>query len=92
MPESKKIGKNLKIEFHESVDRSTAKSKIDELMLKSNKFIKHMKHEEILRKYFEKTKIIGFIATHSKLWENLAFLINNVLNIMILINYKKVIN
>lgn len=46
-----------------------------------------MIHEEDCRENFRKFKIIGFVAEHKSLWENLAFYCNCALNFIIIASY-----
>jgi len=46
-----------------------------------------MKHEEKLRILLEKSKILNIIAHHKALWENCSFVINIVINLIIIFSY-----
>lgn len=50
---------------------------------------KIMEHEELLRNIFKRIKIVELIATHKTWWENLAFITNVVLNLMIILSYSQ---
>lgn len=46
-----------------------------------------MIHEEKLRRLYIKNSFLGFLAKHSKLWENLAFACALAINVIILASY-----
>lgn len=46
-----------------------------------------MTHEEDCREMFRKYRVIGFVAEHKTLWENLAFYCNCMLNFIIIVSY-----
>lgn len=79
--------KDLKTEFHDEVNRSSAKTKLNYLMTKSESIIKTMKHEEYLRILFNINPIFGAIASQGKLWELCLFLTTIAINLIILFSY-----
>lgn len=46
-----------------------------------------MEHEELLRNLFKQFKVVELIATHKSLWEQLAFVTNVIINLVILCSY-----
>ena len=46
-----------------------------------------MEHEEKCKQLFRKSFITGLIAENKNLWENLAFLCNCIINLLILASY-----
>lgn len=56
------LPKDNKIEFHENVDRQSVKSKVSDLVAKSDSLIEICKHEERLKQYFSKNKFIAMFA------------------------------
>ena len=48
-----------------------------------------MKHEDRLRIFFNKNKIVGFFATRGKLWEKFAFYTSILINLMIILSYSE---
>lgn len=58
-------------------------------MSNSDEIINKMKHEETLRRLYVKNRLLGFLAKHNKLWENLAFYCAFAVNIIILISYQQ---
>lgn len=46
-----------------------------------------MKHEEKLRILLENSKVLEIIAHHKALWENCSFVINIVINLIIIFSY-----
>lgn len=53
-----------------------------------DEIINKMKHEEKLRRLYVKNRLLGFLAEHNRLWENLAFYCAFAINIIILISYQ----
>lgn len=63
LPYCHQLPKDLKTEFHDEVNRSSAKTKLNYLMTRSDSIIKTMKHEEYLRILFNINPIFGAIAS-----------------------------
>ena len=63
---------SMKTNFHDNVNRQSAKSKIASLLNHSKDMIFRMKHEEELKYFFNKTSI-GLFAKHVQLWKDLSF-------------------
>lgn len=76
-----------KKEFHEGVNRTSTKTKLNALMTESEQIIRVMKKEESLQKKFQKYKLIGFVSNYQSLWEYGAFYTNIFLNIIIISSY-----
>lgn len=89
LPITRYLPKSLKVDFHERVNRDSTKSKISDLMMDKDVFIRTMKHEEKLAKLFNKNKLIGVIFNHEKLWKDLAFITNLVINAIIIASYSE---
>ena len=81
------LPEKVKKDFHESVDRTSTKTKIADLMDQSPLIIQKMRREEELLKKFNEYKLVGFIANRQRLWEFGAFYTNLFLNIIILSSY-----
>ncbi|CAD8133483.1 unnamed protein product [Paramecium octaurelia] len=89
LPYCHQLPKDLKTEFHDEVNRSSAKTKLNYLMTKSDSIIKTMKHEEYLRILFNINPIFGAIASQGKLWELCLFLTTIAINLIILFSYSQ---
>lgn len=61
--------KDVKVDFHDQVDRTSSKTKLTFLITESTQLINTMKHEERLRIFFSYNPLIGIFASHGKLWE-----------------------
>lgn len=81
------LPKDAKIDFHDSVDRTSSKTKLTTLIDSSPYLIKIMKYEEKLNQLFAINPVFGFFATHGKLWESCAFATTLIINIIVLISY-----
>ncbi|CAD8131502.1 unnamed protein product [Paramecium pentaurelia] len=79
-----KLNKDEKQSFQQTVDRSSAKSKVQDLMEKSPELIQIMRHEEEMNRFYKQYKIIGFFANYIQLWKDLAFYLTLIINIMII--------
>jgi hypothetical protein len=73
--------------FHEGIDINNPKGKLRSIMENSDYLIKVMKHEEDCREIFSKNFFLGMIAENKALWENLAFITNCLLNLIIILSY-----
>ena len=89
LPTTRFLPKSLKNNFHEKVNRNSTKNKINDLMHNKDLFVRTMIHEEKLNKLFNKNKFIGLIFNHEKLWKDLAFLTNLVINGIIIASYSE---
>lgn len=89
LPITRFLPKSLKNDFHERVNRDSTKSKINDLMREKDSFIRTMIHEEKLNKIFNKNKYIAIIFNHEKLWKDLAFITNLVINGIIIASYSE---
>lgn len=58
-------------------------------MEESESIIKVMRHEEELREIFIKNFLLSLIASNKQLWEDLAFIINCLLNLTITFSYSE---
>ena len=87
LPCCKHLAKDVRVEFHETVNRSSTKRKIADLMKASDKLIQNMQHEEQLSLMFNKYKIIGLLGNHIRLWEHGVFIVAIMLNVVILASY-----
>ncbi|EAR95948.2 MIR domain protein (macronuclear) [Tetrahymena thermophila SB210] len=81
------LPKEYKLYFHEDVDYNSDKGKLRTLIESSKELIHVMNHEEDCREFFRRYRIIGFIADHKTLWEDLAFCCNCLLNATIIASY-----
>lgn len=73
--------------FRENVKRTSTKTKLASLMGHSFFMIKVMKHEERLRLMFDKYKMLGYLARNIKKWEQIAFIIACMINVIVLFSY-----
>jgi hypothetical protein len=89
MPFCTNLSDKEKKKFHEKVDRTSTKTKINDLMKASSDLIFIMEHENTLRNFFDKNKIMGFLDKYHRTWENLAFITAIAINILILGYYKR---
>ena len=80
---------DLKEEFHEQVERTSSKTKLTYLMGSAEMLENTMKYEEKLRIFFNYNPILGIIANHGKLWEQLAFLCTLLINFIIVFSYSQ---
>lgn len=87
LPMCKRLPKEIKEEFNENVNRVTNKIKVEELMIAAPLFLKIMRHEEKLRLFFNRNKMIGILANREKLWKQCAFYINISINCIIIVSY-----
>lgn len=77
----------VNLDFRENVTRTSTKTKLASLMGRSYYMIKVMKHEERLRLIFDKYKMLGYLAKNIKVWEQIAFLLAGIINIIVLFSY-----
>ncbi|CAD8153241.1 unnamed protein product [Paramecium pentaurelia] len=83
------LPKTARLEFHDSVNRTSSKTKLTYLMERANFLIKVMVYEEKLNQIFAKNPIFAFFASQGKLWENLAFVTTLVINFIVLLSYSQ---
>ncbi|CAD8059333.1 unnamed protein product [Paramecium primaurelia] len=84
LPYTHNLPKEQKVEFHENVDRSSTKSKVQFLVQESERLIEICEHEEQLRRIFQRQKFLALFANYVKLWKDLAFLFTLLLNLFII--------
>lgn len=84
LPYTQKLPKEIKIEFHDKVDRSSTKSKVQNLINESDRLIEICKHEETLKRFFNQQKFIAIFANYVKLWKDLAYIFTLLLNLFII--------
>ncbi|CAK81479.1 unnamed protein product (macronuclear) [Paramecium tetraurelia] len=82
-----KLNKDEKQSFQQTVDRSSAKSKVQDLMEKSPELIQIMRHEEEMNRFYKQYKLIGFFANYIQLWKDLAFYLTLIINTMIIASF-----
>jgi hypothetical protein len=87
MPFCGNLGDKQKLKFHEKVDRSSTSTKISDLMKQADDLIDIMIHENRLRDFFDKNRILGFLERRQRSLENLAFVTAIAINFMILVYY-----
>ncbi|KAL4511687.1 hypothetical protein ABPG72_012532 [Tetrahymena utriculariae] len=87
LPFCKMLPEEINEDFREQVPRTSVKTQLSALMDKSDFMIKIMKHEERLRLLFQNNKALGFLASHVRLWEKIAFFFACAINIIILFSY-----
>lgn len=69
LPFCKMLPSELRREFRENVDRTSTKTKLSNLMERSDFMIQTMKHEERLRRLYAHSKLLEIFAHRGKLWE-----------------------
>ncbi|CAD8103545.1 unnamed protein product [Paramecium sonneborni] len=84
LPYTNNLPQEQKFEFHENVDRSSTKSKVQFLVQESERLIEICEHEEQLRRIFQRQKFLALFANYVKLWKDLAFLFTLLLNLFII--------
>jgi hypothetical protein len=87
LPYCKCLPEEKKDDFHEKVDRSSVKAKVTDLVTEIEKLIEVCKHEEYLKKFFNKQKLLALFVNYVKLWKDLAFIFTIVLNIFIIFSF-----
>ncbi|CAD8074919.1 unnamed protein product [Paramecium sonneborni] len=87
LPQCKMLSKESRKDFCEQVDHSSIRDKLVYLMTSADQMRKVMEHEELLRNLFKRLKVVELIATHKLLWEQLAFITNVIINLVILCSY-----
>ena len=90
LPFCKLLPKEVKNEFHENVNRTNVKTKVQELLSKRNQFIETAKYELKLQKRFEQSIVINIFAKHIKIWKTLCFYCTLLLNFIILVSFSGV--
>lgn len=90
LPFVKFLPKEKKSEFHQSVDRTNVKTKVQGLVEHFEQLIDVCKHEERLSIFFSKNQFVAIFANYVKLWKDIAFILSIVLNIFILMSYSSV--
>jgi hypothetical protein len=78
------LPKEKKVDFHDMVDRSSTKSKVQALVNESERLIEICIHEEKLKRFFNQQKLIALFANYVKLWKDLAFGFTLILNLFII--------
>lgn len=90
LPYTHNLPKEKKNEFHELVDRSSTKSKVQYLVTESTKMIEICEHEETLRRIFQRQKFLALFANYVKLWKDLAFIFTLLLNLFIIGSFAEI--
>ena len=90
LPFTKSLPKEKKTHFHEVVDRSNVKSKVQDLVNISDHYIEICKHEERLKIFFAKNSFLSIFANYVKLWEDLAFILTLLLNMLVLVSFSTI--
>ena len=88
LPICRLIPQELKDIFLKKVTWTNTKTKIQDLMLWSDKFIQAMHHEEKLNSIYKRYKVLEILMNHGKLWEDFAFYLNIAINLVILLSYR----
>ncbi|KRX08878.1 MIR motif [Pseudocohnilembus persalinus] len=87
LPFSHFISQEQKRNFQDNVNRSTNKTKVEDLLAVSEDYIKQMKHQENLNHFFSHNPLLALLANYDKLWKDLAFLFTIIINIFILTSF-----
>ncbi|CAD8168125.1 unnamed protein product [Paramecium pentaurelia] len=87
LPSTNYLPKEQKILFHDQVDRSTTQSKVQGLMNIAPTLIEVCKHEEYLKRLFDRQKYLALLTDYVKLWRELAFFLTLFLNLFILFSF-----
>lgn len=86
-PECHHLTQENKDKFHNSVERSSDKAKVQFLIQKSFEMIEEMEHEFRLTKFFNKYKILSFFTSRVTVWKEIAFTTTLILNFFIIASY-----
>ena len=86
-PECHHLTKESKDAFHNNVERSSDKAKIQFLMQKAMEMIEEMQHEFRLTKFFNKYKLVSFFTSRVTVWKEIAFTTTLILNFFIIASY-----
>lgn len=86
-PECHYLTKENKDKFHNSVERSSDKAKVQYLLHKSSDMIEEMQHEFRLNKFFSKYKMISFFTSRVTVWKEIAFTSTLILNFFIISSF-----
>jgi hypothetical protein len=86
-PECHHLTKESKDSFHNNVERSSDKAKIQFLMQKAKEMIEEMQHEFRLTKFFNKYKVVSFFTSRVTVWKEIAFMTTLILNFFIIASY-----
>lgn len=86
-PECHHLTEENKEIFHNNVDRSSDKAKVQYFMQKAGDMIEEMQHEFRLSKFYNKYKGISFLTSHVTVWKELAFTMTILLNFFIIASF-----
>lgn len=81
------LPKEIKMNFHDNVNRVSVQSKVSGLVQNSEEIIRTMEYEYKLEKFFNEYKLISLFANHVTLWQDLSFTIAIIVNFFILVSY-----
>ena len=85
LPFTKALPKENKTEFHEEVDRSNTKSKVSDLVEKSDELIEICKHEQWLKK--SKNPFLKFFYNYIPTFKEISFIMTLLINMTIMLSY-----
>lgn len=88
-PECHHLTPDSKESFHENVDRSSDKAKVQYIVQKADEMLEEMQHEFRLSKFYNKYKFISFFTSNVTVWKELAFTMTLLLNFLIIGSYYK---
>lgn len=86
-PECHHLTPDSKDLFHNTVDRSSDKAKIQFLIQKAPEMIEEMQHEFRLSKFYNKYKLVSFLTSHVTVWKEVAFFATLIQNFFIIASY-----
>lgn len=86
-PESLHLTEEIKADFHNAVDRSSEKSKLQYLQMAIPDLKLEIKNEQTLEKFFSKYPLVSLISSNVRLYYNIGFLVTIWLNIMLILSY-----
>ena len=89
MPFCSNLSDKEKQRFHEKVDRSSTSTKIGFLIKQSDDLIDILIHENRLRDFFDKNRLLGFLDRNQWALEYIAFAIAIAINFIILVYYSR---
>ena len=86
-PESLFLSEEIKANFHESVDRTSEKTKLQYLQESNVDLMQHLKVLQRLDNFFRKYPMMSIITSNVRLYYSLGFVVTIFLNAMLLASY-----
>ena len=86
-PQFRGLTKEIRDNFHASVNRDTDQTKLKFLLRKAASIIEQITHEHFLLNAMQNNQLIHLIASKVYIWRDIAFGLTIVLNILVLLSY-----